>query len=83
MSTKNVPQVMEEIGEIVGSITRARLKRTVEQIVYNQVPQIQEQDCGRSGPDHPKSRCAGCTVMPSTDHPESSEDSKGSSSVVL
>ena len=24
MSTKNVPQVMEEIGEIVGSITRAR-----------------------------------------------------------
>ena len=26
MSTKNVPRVMEVIGEIVGSITRARLK---------------------------------------------------------
>ena len=31
--------------------------RTVEQIVYNQVPQIQERivkGCGRSGPNHPK-----------------------------
>ena len=44
MSTKNVLQVMEEIGEM-------------------------EQDvkcCGRSGPNHPKSRCASGTVMPST-----------------
>ena len=39
--------------------------RIVEQIVYNQVPQIQEQ------------------VMPSTDHPDSSENSGGSTSVVL
>ena len=60
--------------------------RTVEQIVYNQTPQIQEQvvkGCGRSGTDHPKSRCASVIVMPSTDHPDSSENSGGSTSVVL
>ena len=28
--------------------------------------------CGRSGPNHPKSRCATGTVMPSNDHPDSS-----------
>ena len=59
--------------------------RIVEQIVYNQVPQIQEQvvkGCDRSGPSHPKSRCASGIVMPSTDHPDSSENSGGSTSVV-
>ena len=44
MSTKNVPHVMEEIGEVVRSIPQECDEwRTVEQIVYNQVPQIQEQ----------------------------------------
>ena len=59
--------------------------RIVEQIVYNQTPQIQERvvkGCGRSGPNHPKSRCASGIVMPSTDHPDSSENSRGSTSVV-
>ena len=59
--------------------------RIVEQIVYNQAPQIQERivkGSGRSGPNHPKSRCASGTVMPSTDHPDSSENSEGSTSVV-
>ena len=53
---------------------------------YNQVPQIQERivkGCGRSGQNDPKSRCASGTVMPSTDHPDSSEDSGDSTSVVL
>ena len=60
--------------------------RTVEQIVHNQVLQIQERivkGCGRTGPHHPKSRCASGTLMPSTNHPDSSEDSGGSTCVVL
>ena len=60
--------------------------RTFEQIVYNQAPQIQERivkGCGGSGPDRSKSRCASGTVMPSTDHPNSSEDRGGSTSAVL
>ena len=57
------------------------LWRTVAQIVYNQAPQIQERivkGCGGSGPNHPKSRCASGTVMPSTDHRDRSENSGGS-----
>ena len=38
--------------------------------------------CGRSGPNHHKSRRASSTVMPSTDHPDSSENSGGPTSVV-
>ena len=82
MSTKNVLQVMEEMGEIVGLIIRARLWCTVEQIVYNQVPQIQERivkSYGRSGPNHPKSRCASGIVMPSADHPDSGGSTRCSS----
>ena len=39
--------------------------------------------CDRSGPDHLNSRCVSGAVMPSTVHPDSSEDSGGSTSVAL
>ena len=56
--------------------------RIVEQIVYNQVPQIQEQVVIEVVQIIPKSRCASGIVMPCTDHPDSSENIGGSTSVV-
>ena len=44
MSTKNVPQVMKEIGEVVRLIPQERIsERIAEQIVDIPVPQIVEE----------------------------------------
>ena len=44
LSTKNVPQVMKEIGEVVRLIPQERMsERIVEQIVDIPVPQIVEE----------------------------------------
>ena len=37
MSTKSVPQVMEEIGEIVVSLTRARHKSAFNGVLLNKL----------------------------------------------
>ena len=39
--------------------------------------------CGRSGPNHPKSRGASGTMMPSTDHPDSSQNVEVSNVLVV
>ena len=59
-STKNVPQVMEEIGKVVRSFPRAHPE------AYHRLNR----------------RCTSDDATPSTDHPDSSEDSGGSTSAI-
>ena len=73
-----VPQVMEEIADVVRSIPQERVEqRTVEQIVH--VPRTTGR--GRNSGSlevyrRPNRRCASGDAMTSTDNPDSSEDVK-------
>ena len=89
-----VPQVVDEIIEVVRLIPQERVQqRNVEQIVHVPVPQVVGETV-ESGPDHspgayleayhrPNRRCASGDANASTDHPDSPEDNSGSTSAVL
>ena len=54
-SQEDIPQVIEEIDEVVRLIPQERIQRTVEQIVVVPRTSSRERD-GGSGPDHSPER---------------------------
>ena len=89
VTTKYVLQVMAEIVEVVRLIPQERVQqRTVEQIVDVAVPQVVKEivevvqiipsGASLDAYQRPNRLCASGEATPSTDHPDSSEDSGGS-----